>query len=91
MDTNKGALHDTYTRLLRYVLGIKWQDYQTNAQVNIQPVSERLRSRRLKFIGLCAHLNSYICPATSMPAGHVGKVDKYGRQTNISRYNPEGL
>ena len=39
------ALDGTYTRLLRYALGIRWQDHQTNTQVygNIQPVSERLR------------------------------------------------
>ena len=36
------ALDGTYTRLLRYALGIRWQDRKTNAQVyqNIQPVSE---------------------------------------------------
>ena len=46
------ALNGTYTRLLRYALGIRWQDHQTNDQVyqNIQPVSERLRARRLKFV-----------------------------------------
>ena len=55
------ALDGTYTRLLRYALGIRWQDHQTNDQVyqNIQPVSERLRARRLKFVGHCARMSSY--------------------------------
>ena len=55
------ALDGTYTRLLRYALGIKWQDHQTNAQVyrSIQPVIERLRAKRLKFAGHCTRMNSY--------------------------------
>ena len=54
-------LDGTYTWLLRYALGIKWQDHQTNAQVyrSIQPVRDRLRSKRLKFAGHCTHMNSY--------------------------------
>ena len=55
------ALDGTYTRLLRYALGIKWQDHQTNVQVyqSIQPVTERLRAKRLKFAGHCTRMNSY--------------------------------
>ena len=55
------ALDGINTQLLRYVLGIRWQDHQTNNQVyqNIQPVSERLRARRLKFVGHCACMSSY--------------------------------
>ena len=55
------ALDGTYTRLLRYALGIRWQDHRTNTQVyqNIQPISERLCAKRLKFAGHCARMQSY--------------------------------
>ena len=55
------ALDGTYTRLLRYALGIRRQDHQTITQVygNIQPVSETLQANRLKFVGHCARMSSY--------------------------------
>lgn len=54
------ALDGTYTQLLRYALGIRWRDHHTNVQVyqSIQPVTERLLAKGLKFAGHCTRMNS---------------------------------
>ena len=45
-----------YNRLLRYALNVNWKDRVTNQSIfgdDIIPVSQRLRQRRLTFIGHC--------------------------------------
>ena len=57
----KTKLDGTYTRLLRYALNYKWSDridndtlYGTGTYKNkLRPVSERLKDRRLTFLGHC--------------------------------------
>ena len=51
----------TYTWPLRYVLGIRWQDQQTNTQVhrNNQPESEKLWSKWLNLVRHSARMNNY--------------------------------
>jgi len=49
-------LDGAYNRLLRYALNINWKDRVTNISIfgdDIIPVSQRLRQRRLTFIGHC--------------------------------------
>ena len=47
------ALDGTYTRMLRRVFGISWRSHTTNAVLygNIPPVTETIKSRRLRFAG----------------------------------------
>ena len=51
-------LDSAYNRLLRYALNVSWKDKVTNPSIfgdDIIPVSQRLRQRRLAFIGHCLH------------------------------------
>jgi hypothetical protein len=49
------ALDGCYTRLLRKALNIPWQSHTTNRDLygSLLPISERLRTRRLKLAGHC--------------------------------------
>ena len=48
-------LDGCYTRLLRTALNIPWQSHTTNKEVygNLAPISERLKTKRLRFAGHC--------------------------------------
>ena len=51
----KKALDGCYTRLLRKALNVSWKSHITNQELygDLLPISERLRTRRLKFAGHC--------------------------------------
>ena len=54
--TMRKQLDSAYNRLLRYALNVNWEDRVTNQSIfgdDIIPVSQRLRQRRLTFIGHC--------------------------------------
>ena len=53
--TLEKKLDSAYNRLYRYALNINWKDKITNAQLfaTFQPLSVRLRFRRLQFAGHC--------------------------------------
>ena len=48
-------LDGCYTRLLRFALGFKWNDYITNRELygTLPKVSQRLLERKLRFVGHC--------------------------------------
>jgi len=48
-------LAGNYTRMLRAILNVSWQDHITNAELygNLLPITEVIRDRRLRFIGHC--------------------------------------
>ena len=53
-NTMTRMLDCAYNRLLRYALNVSWKDRVTNQSIfgdDIVPVSQRLRQRRLTFIG----------------------------------------
>jgi hypothetical protein len=52
-DTLEKKLDGAYTRMLRYIKNINWQDRITNTTLyeKIPPISVKLRERRLKFVG----------------------------------------
>jgi hypothetical protein len=54
-DTLNKLLDGAYTKLLRYALNISWKDKITNEVLygDLEPVSVRLRERRLIFAGHC--------------------------------------
>ena len=49
------ALNGCYTRMLRKALNVPWQTHTTNRELygKLQPISERLKTRRLKLSGHC--------------------------------------
>lgn len=53
--TLEKSLNGCYTRLLRHALNIKWQQRMTNKELykDLPPISEVVRTRRLKFAGHC--------------------------------------
>ena len=55
------SLDGAYSRLLRYALNVRWDDFTTNQELygNLEPVSTRLRKRRLAFIGHSHRMRQY--------------------------------
>ena len=53
--TLERRLDGAYTKLLRYALGLRWDDYTSNAKLygNLPRVSSRLLEKQLIFAGLC--------------------------------------
>lgn len=54
-------LDSAYTRLLHYALNVSWDNFTTNQELygNLEPVSTRLRKRRLAFIGHSHRMRQY--------------------------------
>ena len=51
----RNRLDGTYTRMLRAVLGVSWNDHMTNKELygKLTKLTDQLQIRRLKFIGHC--------------------------------------
>lgn len=88
------SLDGCYTRLLRYALNIPWQSHTTNIILysnDVQYISDKLRTRRLKFAGHCYRTSQH----TPQPISDILFLDfpqhKYYRgQSNTLTY-PELL
>ena len=52
----KTKIDGTYTKLLRKVLNVRWQDHPTNLSLyqNLPKLSDKIQKRRLNFAGHCA-------------------------------------
>jgi len=61
--TLEKKLDGCYTRLLRYSLGYKWNDFISNekpyADAKLKPISVRLLKRKMEFLGHCYRSQEY--------------------------------
>ena len=76
----KSKIDGCYTKLLRRVLNVKWQEHMTNERLyqNLPKLSKKIQIRRLKFAGHCAR-------ATDQPVNRLLFWSPQGGRTNRGR------
>ena len=78
--TIEKKLDGTYTRMLRMVLNIHWNEHKTNEELygDMPKISHKIRERRLRFVGHCVRHNDEIVSKLVLWEPHHG-YSKRGR------------